>query len=89
MSVSTTARPPVSLLPGAFIRVRRDHENPFRRGLDAMVIRADNQEGTYGLVFGWDRHNRWQQADGRHDITGSVGTELWLADELDWESVAP
>lgn len=81
MSASTVSTPPVSLLPGAFIRVRRDHENPFRAGRDAMVAR-DLGNGSYALVFGYDRHNEPQGCV-------CVGTELWLADELDWESVAP
>lgn len=69
---------PVMALPsGTFVRVRADHPDWWRAGLDAMVIEDSAQgEATVGLVFGTDRHNEFQH-------THCVGTELWEKSELD------
>jgi len=67
---------PTRLLSGQFIRVRRDHENTYRAGLDGMVSRDSDDGESVALIFGFDRHNRPQHAV-------CVGPELWQKDELD------
>lgn len=70
------------LASGTFIRVRSDHPDWWRAGLDGMVI-EDSPAGdtTVGLVFGTDRHNEFQH-------TRCVGTELWEKSELDTSTIA-
>jgi hypothetical protein len=63
---------------GDFIRVKSDHENPYRRDKDGMV--TDVLENQVGLVFGSDRHNELQRCE-------CVGTELWNIDELDLSTI--
>jgi hypothetical protein len=62
---------------GAFIRVRSDHAT--HAGKDAM-LHADFNDGTVGLIFGFDRHDRGQEIE-------CVGPELWDKADLDLSTV--
>lgn len=62
---------------GTFVRVRADA--PAKAGLDGMVT-AQFEDGSVGLIFGFDRYNRLQN-------TVCVGPELWLREELDLETL--
>lgn len=62
---------------GDFIRVKSDHENPARAGLDGMVMEtADDADDGVALVFWSDRQNEIQR-------TECVGPEWWEWRELD------
>lgn len=63
---------------GSFVRVRKDHPEPFRRGKDAQVYSDIGEQ--VGLTFGYDRYNEPQDVE-------CVGIELWDKSELDLNTV--
>lgn len=69
------------LSKGTFVRVRPDHPNPARAGLDGMVM-EDSDSDDVALIFHADRHNEIQRCV-------CVGRELWERVELDMESACP
>ena len=77
---AVTPPAPVPLTSGQFVRVRKDHENSSRAGLDGMVHLDSDDGQSVALIFGWDRHNQPQHAV-------CVGPELWKKDELDLTTV--
>lgn len=69
----------VCLQRGDFVRVKSDVD--FRGGLDGMVIDGDLGDSLVGLIFGFDRHNHYQQTN------SCGGPEAWHLDELDLDSI--
>ena len=65
---------------GQFVRVRSDHPDTHRAGLDGMVYLDNDVGNVVALVFGCARHGRNQRAQ-------CVGPELWEKWELDAASV--
>ena len=71
-----------TLRPGAFVRVKATSD--FRPGQDGMVV--DSGDGNeFGLMFGYDRHNRSPEQLGVV-CTGLI--EAWNAGELDLTTIA-
>lgn len=74
----------------AFVRVRADHPNSLRAGLDGMVFldSFDPVAQTVALTFGCDRYNHFQT--NRHgNCPERVGPELWYLSELDLNTIEP
>jgi hypothetical protein len=66
------------LMPGDFVCVRADHEDPTRVGMDGLVLAVDGD--TAVLTFRYDRSNRPLNAI-------CVGPEEWSTSELDLTTV--
>lgn len=77
-AVHASNLPAPLLMAGDFIRVRADHEDHTRAGLDGLVLAMDGDAVT--LTFQFDRSNRPVKAI-------CVGPEEWRLDELDLASV--